>query len=204
MVISREERNLEFLKTIVKAIYQVFKNSEYYIHAHYPEIKPLLPERIFFIHSEELEEQYPDLDPEEREDAICREHGAVFIIGIGAPLKNGHPHDGRAPDYDDWITPTEKGLGLNGDIIVLESEDIENRIQEIRVKGIVERAGGSDERFRDSESTRKFLNNLETNEADQPVTLLKDLQILKDAGLKDVSVFWLEYREVVYGGRKTA
>ncbi len=58
------------------------------------------------------------MTPEEREDAVCREYGAVFIVGIGAPLKSGRPHDGRAPDYDDWITPTEKGLGLNGDIIV--------------------------------------------------------------------------------------
>lgn len=96
------------------------------------------------------------------------------------------------------------GWFVNGDIIISESEDIENRIQELRVKGIVERTAGSDERFHDSESTRNFLDNLEKNETDQPVTLLKDLQILRDAGLRDVSVFWLEYREVVYGGRKTA
>ena len=76
-----------------------------------------------------------------------------------------------------------------------------NLIQEIRVNGIVERASGSDQRFRDREATRSFLSNLEGNEADQPVTLMDDLQILKDADLKDVSVFWLEYREVVYGGR---
>lgn len=95
------------------------------------------------------------------------------------------------------------GWFVNGDIIVSESEYIESRIQELRVKGIVERASGSDKRFYDSDSTRNFLNNLEENEVDQPVTLLEDLQILKDADLKDVSVFWLEYREVVYGGRKT-
>jgi tRNA (cmo5U34)-methyltransferase len=94
------------------------------------------------------------------------------------------------------------GWFINGDIIISESEYIENRIQELRVKGIVERASSSDERFHDSDSTRSFLNNLEKNETDQPVTLLEDLQILKNAGLKDVSVFWLEYREVVYGGRK--
>ena len=117
-VILKKERNLGFLKSIVKSIYLVLKKTENFIYAHYREIKPILPEDIFFIHSEELERRYPELNPIEREDAICRECGAVFIIGIGAPLNNGHPHDGRAPDYDDWTTPTEKGLGLNGDIIV--------------------------------------------------------------------------------------
>jgi ubiquinone/menaquinone biosynthesis C-methylase UbiE len=93
------------------------------------------------------------------------------------------------------------GWFVNVDIIVSESEYMENLIQEIRVNGIVRRASGSDQRFRDCEATRSFLSNLEGNEADQPVTLMDDLQILKDADLKDVSVFWLEYREVVYGGR---
>lgn len=117
-VISREERNLEFLKTTVGKIYQVIKKTEHFIQAHYPEIKPILPEEIVFIHSEELEEKFPKLTPAQREDAICKEYGAVFIIGIGASLKNGEPHDDRAPDYDDWTTPTERGPGLNGDIIV--------------------------------------------------------------------------------------
>jgi len=117
-VISKKERNLELLKRIVSRIYLVLKKTEHFICAQYPEIKPILPEDIFFIHSEELERRYPELTPGEREDAICREYGAVFIIGIGSPLNNGHPHDGRAPDYDDWTTPTGKGLGLNGDLIV--------------------------------------------------------------------------------------
>jgi aspartate--ammonia ligase len=117
-VISKEERNLEFLKGIVRKIYKVLKKTEHFIYAHYPEIKPILPEDIAFIHSEELEKRYLGMTPLEREDAICNEYGAVFILGIGAPLENGHPHDSRAPDYDDWITPTEKGPGLNGDIIV--------------------------------------------------------------------------------------
>jgi len=117
-VISIEERNLEFLINIVRKIYQVLKRTEYIINKQYPEIKPILPEEIYFVHSEELEKTYPHFTPIEREDAICKEYGAVFIIGIGAPLENGQPHDGRAPDYDDWTTPTEKGLGLNGDIIV--------------------------------------------------------------------------------------
>jgi aspartate--ammonia ligase len=117
-VISKEERNLDFLKRTVRKIYSVLKNTEFYIQKRYPEIEPILPEEISFFHSEELEKKYPSLYPEEREDAICDECGAVFIVGIGAPLKNGRPHDSRAPDYDDWITPTRKGQGLNGDIIV--------------------------------------------------------------------------------------
>lgn len=117
-VISIEERNLDFLKSVVKKIYRVMKQTEYFINKQHPEIKAILPEDIVFFHSEELEEKYPELMPREREDAICEEFGAVFIIGIGAPLKNGQPHDGRAPDYDDWTTPTLRGKGLNGDIIV--------------------------------------------------------------------------------------
>lgn len=117
-VMSEEERNLDFLKDIVRKIYLVLKKTESFIHSHYPEIQPILPEEIRFIHSLELEERYPDLTPWEREDAVCREHGAVFIIGIGAALRNGQPHDGRAPDYDDWTTLTEKGPGLNGDIVI--------------------------------------------------------------------------------------
>ena len=117
-VMTKEERNLEFLKIIVREIYLVLRKTEHFIFAHYPEIKPILPQEITFIHSEELERRYPKLKPREREDAACREHGAVFILGIGSPLKSGLPHDGRAPDYDDWTTPTEMGPGLNGDIIL--------------------------------------------------------------------------------------
>jgi aspartate--ammonia ligase len=116
-VMTKEERNLEFLKIIVREIYMVLRKTEHFIFAYYPEIKPILPQEITFIHSEELERRYPKLKPREREDAACREHGAVFILGIGSPLKSGLPHDGRAPDYDDWTTPTEMGPGLNGDII---------------------------------------------------------------------------------------
>ncbi|MFC2169426.1 aspartate--ammonia ligase [Acidobacteriota bacterium] len=116
--ISEEEKNLDFLKGIVKKIYKVIKITEDFIHETYLKITPILPEEIYFIHPEELEEMYPEMSPKEREDAICKKHGAVFLIGIGAPLRNGKPHDGRAPDYDDWTTPTEKGKGLNGDILV--------------------------------------------------------------------------------------
>jgi len=119
-VITREERTSAFLKSIVRRIYDVIRRTEKYVSHNYPGIRPTLPDDIAFFHAEELEAAYPDLTPKEREDRVCREHGAVFIIGIGAKLRNGTPHDGRAPDYDDWSTPTSNGCrGLNGDILVL-------------------------------------------------------------------------------------
>jgi len=88
----------------------------------YPVIKPEPREKITFIHSEDLYKKYPDLSPEERENEICKEHGAIFLTGVGADLPDGKPHDGRALDYDDWATPTDSGhVGLNGDIIVCNS-----------------------------------------------------------------------------------
>ena len=90
-----------------------------YVGETYPQIKPFLPEKIHFIHAEELLKMYPDKSPKEREDAICEAYGAVFIIGIGGKLSNGEKHDGRAPDYDDWSTVAENGKqGLNGDILI--------------------------------------------------------------------------------------
>jgi aspartate--ammonia ligase len=119
-IILREERNLAFLKCTVGDIYRNIRRSEEEICRHYPSLpQPFLPQEITFIHSEELLERYPDLPPKAREDAICKEKGAVFVIGIGAGLKDGLPHDGRASDYDDWSTET--GLdrrGLNGDILL--------------------------------------------------------------------------------------
>jgi len=118
-VISSEERNLIFLKYVVKKIYDVIRRTEKYICYQYSMIQPILPPEITFVHSEELEKTYPHLTPREREKAICREHGAVFVIGIGGNLNNGEPHDKRAPDYDDWSTPTsEQCKGLNGDILL--------------------------------------------------------------------------------------
>ncbi len=118
-VMAPGERNLDFLKDIVRRIYSVIQRTERYVGYLFPAIKPALPESISFIHSEELEAQYPDLEPGERELAVCRKHGAVFVIGIGGALRSGQPHDGRAPDYDDWSTPTGDGTrGLNGDILV--------------------------------------------------------------------------------------
>lgn len=100
-------------------IYEVLKSTEKDLHNTYPELTPVLPDRIHFIHAEELLRQYPDLNPKQRESKIAEKFGAVFIIGIGARLSNGEPHDGRAPDYDDWSTLNEDGYtGLNGDIIL--------------------------------------------------------------------------------------
>jgi len=116
---TAEERNLDFLKWIVRKTYDVIRRVEKYICHEYPELEPQLPEEIVFKHAEELEEEYPELTPKERETEVCRKDGAVFVIGIGADMPGGEPHDGRAPDYDDWSTPTVKGCkGLNGDILV--------------------------------------------------------------------------------------
>ena len=118
-VIRKEDRTLVFLKNIVKRIYAAIRRTEYLVCESYPQIKPFLPEKIHFIHAEELLEMYPDKTPKEREDAICKKYGAVFVIGIGGKLANGEKHDGRAPDYDDWSTVAEDGRkGLNGDILI--------------------------------------------------------------------------------------
>lgn len=118
-VMTAEERNVDFLKMIVKRIYSTFLRTEYLVAESFPQIKPILPDEIYFIHAEELRQLYPDKTEKEREYEIAKKHGAVFIIGIGGPLGDGKKHDGRAPDYDDWTTPGEKGLpGLNGDIVL--------------------------------------------------------------------------------------
>lgn len=113
------DRNIDFLKDIVSRIYSVMVRTEYVVFEMYPNIKPILPKEIFFIHSEKLCQMYPDLTPKEREFEITKKHKAVFIIGVGAVLSDGVKHDGRAPDYDDWSSAGEDGLpGLNGDILV--------------------------------------------------------------------------------------
>jgi aspartate--ammonia ligase len=118
-VISGKERNIDFLKDTVRKIYEVLKETEMVVFKKFPKLQPSLRDEIYFIHSEELQERYPGLSPRDREDAITKEEGAVFVIGIGAKLADGQPHDGRAPDYDDWTTPTgKKTKGLNGDIFV--------------------------------------------------------------------------------------
>ncbi len=119
MVMPDASRNIEYLKNVVTRIYGAMKRTEYIVCEHYPQIRPQLPEAIHFVHSEDLAAQYPNLTPKEREDKITKEYGAVFIMGIGGPINGGEPHDGRAPDYDDWSTPTADGHhGLNGDILV--------------------------------------------------------------------------------------
>ena len=117
--IRMEDRTLAFLKKTVNSIYSAIRRTEYLVCETYPQITPFLPEEIHFIHSEELLQRYPNLTPKERENAISKEYGAVFIIGIGQKLSNGDPHDLRAPDYDDWTTQNEEGFaGLNGDILI--------------------------------------------------------------------------------------
>ena len=118
-VIREEDRNLGFLKKTVRRIYEAVKVTENKLYVEFPQIVPELPEEIFFIHAEELRRLYPDLSPKERENAIVKEHKAVFIIGIGGKLGDGSVHDGRAADYDDWSTPNCEGFeGLNGDILL--------------------------------------------------------------------------------------
>jgi aspartate--ammonia ligase len=118
-VITAEQRDLDFLKDIVRKIYSAVCETEKHIYSLYPRIKPILPEKIRFVHTEELLEMYPDIDPRQREDKIAEKYRAVFVIGIGGELADGSIHDGRAPDYDDWITPTgQNRKGLNGDIFL--------------------------------------------------------------------------------------
>lgn len=121
-VMCPSERNIDFLKQIVRRIYAALVRTEYLVYEAFPQIRPELPQDIYFIHAEDLLQKYPTLSPKEREDAITKEYGAVFIIGIGGLLSNGEKHDGRSPDYDDWSTPTEDGhKGLNGDLLVWDS-----------------------------------------------------------------------------------
>lgn len=108
-IISKEHRNIDTLKETVNNIYKVFKETENYISSDVCEIEKILPEGIFFITSQELEDRYPNLTAKERENEICKQKGAVFIMAIGDYLESGEKHDGRAPDYDDWH--------LNGDIL---------------------------------------------------------------------------------------
>ncbi len=127
-VITAEQRNLTFLKDTVKRIWKVIKGAETFIHAEFPKLKdprfPPLPDDLTFLHAEDLLAMYPDLPRKQRETKVLSEkHAAVFIIGIGWVLKDGYPHEMRAADYDDWVTPTvsDDGRpmhGLNGDILV--------------------------------------------------------------------------------------
>ena len=146
-VITREERNRETLEHTVTSVYKALKITEDYMAYEYDYIGHVLPERITFLTSQELEDRFPSLSPKEREYEAAKEYGAVFIEQIGGNLKSGKPHDGRAPDYDDWQ--------LNGDIIVyypvlniaLELSSMGIRVDEEALKrqlalaGCEERAG---------------------------------------------------------------
>ena len=127
-VINSEQRNLNFLKDIVRRIWKVIKGAEVFVQKEFPKLKdprlPNLPDELVFVHAEEMLERFPDLPRKQRETKYVQEIApAIFIIGIGWVLQDGYPHEMRAADYDDWVTPTttEKGKpahGLNGDILV--------------------------------------------------------------------------------------
>ena len=121
--ISENKRDLYTLKDEVRKIYASIQQTELSVQQQYPNLTAILPKEITFIHAEELLRLYPELDPKERENKIAEKLKAVFIIGIGAELSAGEPHDGRAPDYDDWTSISEgQHKGLNGDIIVWHPE----------------------------------------------------------------------------------
>jgi len=140
-IIDRKDRNVEYLKDTVRRIYKVFLDTQSYICALYPQLEKYLPDDIFFITSQELEDMYPELSPKEREDRIAEEKKAVFIMQIGHELKSGIKHDGRAPDYDDWE--------LNGDIIfwypvlkkALEVSSMGIRVDEVALEKQLKIAG---------------------------------------------------------------
>ena len=126
-IITPDQRNLEFLKETVRKIWKVIKGAETFIQREFPKLQsnrhPNLPDELTFLHAEEILDMYPDLPRKQRETAILQKHPAVFIIGIGWTLKDGFPHEMRAADYDDWVTPTKSDdgrpmHGLNGDILV--------------------------------------------------------------------------------------
>ena len=125
-VITKKQRTEEYLKETVNTIYNAIKNLGDYVNRLYRNIQTEIPNEIFFISTGELEAMYPNLTPKEREDAITKEHGAVFIMKIGGRLASGEKHDGRSPDYDDWE--------LNGDIILWN--EILDRAFEISSMGI--------------------------------------------------------------------
>lgn len=134
-VITEKERSIAFLKEIVEEIYSAILHTEFTLSECYPQLYPSLPEKIEFIHSEELRRIYPELSPKEREEEITRKYGAVFIIGIGNELGDGKPHDNRAPDYDDYSTPNEDGFyGLNGDLMIWS--DVLGKAMELSSMGI--------------------------------------------------------------------
>jgi aspartate--ammonia ligase len=142
-VITGNQRTLDYLKEVVRKIWKVLKGAESYIQEIFPQLKsdqyPNMPDELTFLHAEEILDMYPDLPRKERETEVLRKYPAVFIIGIGWPLKDGYPHEMRAADYDDWVTETisKDGIsmhGLNGDILVLHP--VTQRRHELTSMGI--------------------------------------------------------------------
>jgi len=127
LAITAEQRNLDFLREVVNKLWKVLKGAERHVQEMFPQLRtdkwPDLPDELTFIHAEEILEKFPDMPRKERETAILQQYPAIFIIGIGWVLEDGYPHEMRAADYDDWVTPTtsEDGRpmhGINGDILV--------------------------------------------------------------------------------------
>ncbi|MCL4489387.1 MAG: aspartate--ammonia ligase [Chloroflexi bacterium] len=142
-VITPEQRNLAFLKDIVRRIWRVLKGAETFAQQEFPKLKtdkyPNLPDELTFLHAEEILDMYPDLPRKQRETMVLQKYPAVFIIGIGWTLKDGYPHEMRAADYDDWVTETKSDdgrsmHGLNGDILVWNS--VTRRRHELTSMGI--------------------------------------------------------------------
>ncbi len=148
-VITREQRTEEYLKETVTAIYNALKNLGDYMNRLYRDLRTSLPNEIFFITTQELEDMYPEKTPKEREDAITKEKRAVFIMKIGGKMKSGQRHDGRAPDYDDWE--------LNGDIILwneilehaFEISSMGIRVDEVAMEKQLKEAGAEERRKMD-------------------------------------------------------
>ncbi len=143
-VLKQEDRNLETLKETVRQIFKIIKHMQHEVWYKYPQAVNQLPDNIFFITTSELEAMYPDKSPKERENLITKEHGCVFLMQIGDKLANGKPHDGRAPDYDDWK--------LNGDILfwyptlncALEISSMGIRVDETSLREQLEKSGCTD------------------------------------------------------------
>jgi len=145
-IMAPSERNEGFLREIVSRIYLTLRKTEGFVCAHYPHIKPELPDHITFVTTQELEDRYPDLSSKEREYKAAKEFGAVFLMQVGGALRSGKIHDGRAPDYDDW--------SLNGDILLYDPlldislevssmgirVDPETLLKQLRIRGCEERA----------------------------------------------------------------
>ncbi|GMG97809.1 aspartate--ammonia ligase [Tepidimicrobium xylanilyticum] len=181
-VISKENRNEEYLKKVVKDIYEVFKATEKRINRIYPFLKAKLPEEIKFITTQELEDRYPDKSPKEREHLICEEYKAVFLMKIGCKLKSGLPHDGRSPDYDDWE--------LNGDILFwnpILGEALELSSMGIRVDGA---ALEKQLKIANAEERKEFIYHKMLLEGELPLTIGGGI------GQSRICMYFLEKRHI--------